>query len=75
MLLADVAWKWLLCCRTQKLRCSAGEQVSGNNTGPLSSSLLLHFMHFKWELRIAMLFESFPLKGGKDLISSGDRLK
>lgn len=70
--MADVAWKRLLCCRTQKVPCSAGEKVSGNNTGPLSSYLLLNFMGFKWDLRIAMLFESFPHTGGKDLISSGD---
>lgn len=65
ILLVDISWKRLLCCRTLKVRCSAGEKVSGNNTEHLSSSLLLNVMSFKWDLRIAMLFESFPHKGGK----------
>lgn len=44
----------------------------GNNTGPLSSSLRLNFMSFKWDLRIAMIFECFPHNGGKGPIPSGD---
>lgn len=69
-LLADIAWKKLLW--TQKMSCSACENVSGNNTGPLSSSLRLNFMSFKWDLRIAMTFECFPHNGGKGPIPSGD---
>lgn len=44
------------------MQCSA-VKVSGNNTGPLFSSVIQNFMSFKWDLRIVMVFESFsPLK-------------
>lgn len=74
-LLADIAWRKLLCCRTQKVSCPACENVSGNNTHRLSSHLHLNFVSFKWDPRIAMIFECLPHNRGKDLIPSGDWLK
>lgn len=74
-LLADITWKRLLWCRTQKVNCSTCENISGNNTGPLSSYLCLNCMSFKWDLKIAMIFECCPHNGGKDLNPSVDWLK